>query len=105
MKQIQFGIAKFLSSLSDEQKKEFCLKKCDFGFPANQKISCNLFTILLDIAENFAPNRNEAIQNILRQINCDIGNINVSDLVKKYNRLKKINKFTSEIEKQQLLNT
>ena len=105
MKQIQLDIVKLLSSLSDEQK-EFCLEKCDFDFPTSQEISCNLFTVLLDIAVNFATNRNEAIQNMLRQINCEIGNINVSGLVKKYNnRLKKLNKLTSKSEKQQLLNT
>ena len=88
------------------KKKEFCLEKCDLDFPANQEIFYNLFTILLDIAANLATNRNEAIQNMLGQINCDIGNINVSGLVKKYNnRLKKLYKLTSESEKQQLLNT
>ena len=34
--QIQFDTVKFLSSLSDEQKKEFYLEKYDFDFPANQ---------------------------------------------------------------------
>ena len=88
------------------KKKEFCLEKCDLDFLANQEIFYNLFTILLDIAANLATNRNEAIQNMLGQINCDIGNINVSGLVKKYNnRLKKLYKLTSESEKQQLLNT
>ena len=92
MEQIQFDIVKFLSSVSDKQKKEFCLEKCDFHFPANQEISCNLFTVLLDIAANFVTNRNKTIQNMLRQINCEIGNINVSGLVKKYNnRLRKLN--------------
>ena len=82
------------------------MEKSDFDFPANQEISCNLFTVLLDIAGNFATNRNEAIQNMLRQINHNIENINVSGLVKKYNnRLKKLNKLTSEKEKEELLNS
>ena len=82
------------------------MEKCDFDFPVNQEISCNLFTVLLDISANVATNRNEAIQNMLMQINCEIGNINVSGLVKKHNnRLKKLNKLTSESEKQQLSNT
>ena len=68
MEQIQFDIVKFLSSLWDEQKKEFCFEKCDFDFPANQEISCNLFTVLPDIA-NFATNKNEAIQNMLAKVN------------------------------------
>ena len=106
MEQIQFDIAKFLSSLSDKQKKEFCLEKLDFDFLANQEISSNLFTVLLDIAANFATNRNEAIENMPKQINHNIENINVSGLVKKYNnRLKKLNKLTSEKEKEELLNT
>ena len=63
MEHIQFDIVKFLSSLSHEQKKEFWLEKSDFHFPANQEISCNLFTVLLDLAANFATNRNETIQN------------------------------------------
>ena len=67
MEHIQFDIVKFLSSLSHEQKKESCLEKSDFHFPANQEISCNLFTVLLDIAANFATNRNETIQNMLTQ--------------------------------------
>ena len=58
MEQIQFDIVNFLSSLSDEQKKEFCLEKCDLDFPANQEISDNLFTVL-DIAADFATNRND----------------------------------------------
>ena len=41
---------------------------------------------------------------LLRQINCEIGNINVSGLVKKYNRLKKLSTLTPESEKGQLLN-
>ena len=40
------------------------------------------------------------------QINFEIGNISVRSLVKKHNnRLKKLNKLTSESEKQQLSNT
>ena len=43
---------------------------------------------------------------MLRQINHNIENINVSGLVKKYNnRLKKLNKLTSEKEKEELLNS
>ena len=43
---------------------------------------------------------------MLRQINHNIENINVIGLVKKYNsRLKKLNKLTSEKEKEELLNT
>ena len=43
---------------------------------------------------------------MLRQIYHNIENINVSGLVKKYNkRLKKLNKLTSEKEKEELLNT
>ena len=56
MEQIQFDIVKFLLSLSDKQKNEFCLEKCQFDFPANKEISWNLFTVLLDIAANFSTN-------------------------------------------------
>ena len=74
------------------------MEKCDLDFLANQEIFYNLFTILLDIAANLATNRNEAIQNMLGQINCDIGNINVSGLVKKYNnRLKKLQLLNTSI--------
>ena len=71
MEHIQFDIVKFLSSLSHEQKKESCLEKSDFHFPANQEISCNLFTVLLDIGANFATNRNETIQNMQEKFSSD----------------------------------